>query len=92
VPLRVYDETVRVLKSAVRKAKLGRQEELSAIRRLDEQARLLERCASGPPVDELIAEERVQSHKYGGRSVFGRVPTPASSHQDESDRERVIKS
>jgi uncharacterized protein len=43
VPLRVYDETIRVLKSAVRSAKLGREEELSAMRRLDEQARLLER-------------------------------------------------
>ena len=31
VPLRVYDETIRVLKSAVRKAKLGREEELAAI-------------------------------------------------------------
>jgi hypothetical protein len=51
VPLRVYDETIRVLKSAVRCAKLGRHEELGALKRLDEQARLLERCASGPPVE-----------------------------------------
>ena len=29
VPLAVYDETIRVLKSAVRKAKLGRDEELA---------------------------------------------------------------
>ncbi|MGB9647532.1 MAG: DUF763 domain-containing protein [Stellaceae bacterium] len=55
VPLRVYDETIRVLKSAVHAAKLGREEELAALNRLDEQARLLERCASGPPVEELIA-------------------------------------
>src|SRR5271156_1905447 len=64
VPLKVYDETVRVLKSAVHAAKLGREEELGALRRLDEQARLLERCASGPPVEELIAGEREQSHNY----------------------------
>jgi hypothetical protein len=89
VPLRVYDETIRVLKSAVRNAKLGRQEELGAIKRLDEQARLLERCASGPPVDELIAEERERSHQYGGRSVFGWAPPPASAHHNESDRDRV---
>lgn len=50
VPLRVYDETIRVLKSAVQKAKLGRDEELAAIKRLDEQARLLEGRASCPPV------------------------------------------
>jgi uncharacterized protein len=62
VPLRVYDETIRVLKSAVSNAKLGRVEELGALKRLDEQARLLEDHASGPSVGELISEERESSH------------------------------
>jgi hypothetical protein len=91
VPLRVYDETIRVLKSAVRNAKLGRQEELGAIKRLDEQARWLEQRASGPPIEELIAQERAQSHQYGGRSVFGCAAPPASSPQDVSDRERAAR-
>jgi uncharacterized protein len=47
VPLKVYDETISVLKSAVQKAKLGRDEELGALKRLDEQARNLERHARG---------------------------------------------
>ena len=64
VPLSVYDETIRVLKSAVAKAKLGRDEELAAIRRLDDQARVLERHASGPSVEALIAEELHDSHSY----------------------------
>ena len=51
VPIAVYDETIRVMKSAVEKARLGRDEELAAIRRLDDQARALERHASGPSVD-----------------------------------------
>jgi hypothetical protein len=71
VPLRVYDETIRVLKSAVQGAKLGREEELGALKRLDEQARVLEEHASGPPVQELMADERERSHTYGGRSVLG---------------------
>jgi hypothetical protein len=71
VPLRVYDETIRVLKSAVQKAKLGREEELGALKRLDDQARQLERPASGPSVPGLIAQERQRSRSYGGRSVFG---------------------
>jgi hypothetical protein len=74
VPLKVYDETINVLKSAVQKAKLGRDEELSALKRLDEQARLLERHAHGPAVAALIAEEAELSHSYGGRSVFGLEP------------------
>lgn len=71
VPLRVYDETLRVLKSAVRNARLGRDEELDALRRLDAQARALERGATGPAVPELIADEMEASPDYGGRSVFG---------------------
>ena len=92
VPLRVYDETIRVLKSAVHAAKLGREEELGALRRLDEQARLVERCASGAPVGELIAHEREQSHNYGGKPVFGWAPPPASSTPDEFDSERAAQS
>jgi hypothetical protein len=71
VPLRVYDQTIQVLKSAVQKAKLGRAEELGALKRLDDQARQLERHATGPTVQELIAEEWQRSPSYGGRSVFG---------------------
>ena len=71
VPLKVYDETIRVLKSAVRSAKLGREEELGALKRLDDQARGLDRQDSGPSVDDLIAREFENSHSYDGRSVFG---------------------
>src|SRR3954453_18159188 len=71
VPVRVYDETLRVLKSAVRNAKLGRDEELGALKRLDDQARRLEGYASGPSVEGLIVQERQRSPTYGGRSVFG---------------------
>jgi uncharacterized protein len=78
VPLRVYDETIRVLKSAVQSARLGREEELGAVKRLDEQARLLEHHASDLSVEELIAEEKDRSHCYGGRSVFGWAQPPAT--------------
>jgi uncharacterized protein len=71
VPLKVYGETIRVLKSAIQSAKLGREEELGALKRLDDQARGLERHASGPSVDDLIAREFESSHAYDGRSVFG---------------------
>jgi uncharacterized protein len=71
VPLKVYDETIRVLKYAVRKARLGRDEELGALQRLDAQARMLEGCPEGVSPEDLIAHERKLSHSYGGRSVFG---------------------
>jgi hypothetical protein len=78
VPLKVYDRTITVMKTAVRKARLGHSEELSAIKRLDEQSRRLERFATGPSVEALFAEERARSHDYGGRSVFGLEPPPAA--------------
>ena len=78
VPIKVYDETIRVLKSAVSKARLGREEELGALKRLDEQGRLLEHLVSGPQVEELISQERERSHLYGGRSVFGWAQPPAA--------------
>ena len=76
VPLKAYDETIRVLKSAVAKAKLGQSEEAAAVRRLDDRARLMERYASGPSVEEFIAEERRQSHRYGGMTVAGPALPP----------------
>jgi len=74
VPIKVYDQTIDVLKSAVAKAKLGQDEKLDAIRRLDTQTRQAERIATGPTLPAYIAEERRRSHSYGGRSVFGWEP------------------
>jgi hypothetical protein len=71
VPIKVYDETIRVLKTAVQNARLGREEEMQAIRRLDDQARRLERTAEGRLVESYIAGEREASPALGGRSVFG---------------------
>jgi hypothetical protein len=71
VPLRVYDETIRVLKGAVERAKLGNSDRLAAIQRLDTQARALERLATGPDFESVLDQERVSSSAYGGRTVFG---------------------
>ena len=75
VPIKVYDETIRVLKSAVQNAKLGRDEAMRALKRLDDQARRLERTAQepseGPTLESFIATERAASPDLDGRSVFG---------------------
>jgi hypothetical protein len=71
VPLKVYDETIRVMKSAVLQAKLGRDEEMQALQRLDSQARRLEVVARGPALESFIAVERAASPALDGRSIFG---------------------
>jgi uncharacterized protein len=71
VPLKVYDETIRVLKTAVERAKLGNDERLAAIQRLDQHARAIEGFAAGPSFNEFVTDERSRSADYGGRTVFG---------------------
>jgi uncharacterized protein len=69
VPLTVLDQTIRLLKAAVERAKLGSSESLAAIRRLDTQARALESRASGPNFEAFIDAERAQAPSLGGRTV-----------------------
>ncbi len=71
VPIKVYDETIGVLKSAVQKANLGNGEASAALKRLDDEARLLEKFADGPSLDAHIERERILAPEIGGRSVFG---------------------
>ena len=71
VPIHVFDQTIAVLKTAVTQAKLGQDDRLHAIQRLDAESRRLERFAGGPDVAGVIADERARSASYGGRSVFG---------------------
>src|ERR1700683_853228 len=68
VPIKVLDQTIRLLKAAVGRAKLGRTESLAAIKRLDIQARALESGASGPSFKAFIAAERAKSPRIGGRT------------------------
>jgi len=79
VPIKVYDETIRLLRSAVDKAKLGQEDTLFALRKLDTESRRLERVADGPAFDDFISDEFARSHDYGGRSVFGWEPPAAAS-------------
>jgi hypothetical protein len=76
VPVAVYDQTIRMLKTAVAKGRLGREEKLAALKRLDDQTRRLEGRVGGPPFSQLVDQERQVSHAYGGRSVFGWEPPP----------------
>jgi uncharacterized protein len=87
VPLKVYNETIRVLKSAVQKAKLGQDEEFAAVERLDNESRRLERLANGPSVEALIDEERARSHEYSGRSVFGWEPLAVGPDEKRHGKE-----
>ena len=59
------------MKSAVQNGKLGREEELSALKRLDAESRRVEAFAKGPSFEAFMERERINSPHIGGRSVFG---------------------
>jgi hypothetical protein len=86
VPLKVYDETIGVLKSAVHKARLGRDEEIGALKRLDDQSRQVERYVTGPSLKEIVAGEFDQSHLLGGRSVFGWEAAPETAPEKSNNK------
>ncbi len=77
VPIKVYDKTIEVLKSAVARAKLGNEDRLEALRRLDQQARRIERSVAGPSLPDFVAEEMLRSLEFAGRSMFGGEPAPS---------------
>jgi uncharacterized protein len=87
VPLKVYDETIKVMKAAVQKARLGREDMLAAVKRLDDEARRVEAIAIGPPLSDVIAEERRLSHSFAGRSVFGWEAAPEALADSETSPE-----
>ena len=82
VPTKVYDETIRVMKRAVEAARLGERDRLSALKRLDEAQRDIDRTTRqlvGPTFDEFVENERSKSRRYGGLSVFGPTPEPTET-------------
>lgn len=78
VPVKTYDETIQQLQSSVEKARLGDTEKHDAIKNLSLAATLLEKTfePDESAFDNVIAKERAESYKYGGRTVFGKAKPP----------------
>lgn len=74
VPLKVYDETLRVYRDAVANAKLGRDVQFEALKRLDREARRFESQYTGPIAAGYMANERAHSAALGGMTAHGPAP------------------
>lgn len=78
VPLKVYDETISVLKSAVERSKVGLSDKQHAIRQLSAIAWKIEETFTPKPFfDDVIRKERADAPRYGGMTVGQKKP-PAS--------------
>jgi hypothetical protein len=78
VPTTVYDETINILQNSIEKAKLGDTDKRDAIKNLSLVAQLMEQSfePDANAFDKVIAKERADSYKYGGRTVFGKARPP----------------
>ena len=71
VPLKVYDESIGVLRRALDAAKVGHTEKLDGFKRLDAFSRAIEQGRQPlADVTATIARERAISRSFGGRTVF----------------------
>jgi hypothetical protein len=77
VPVNVFDETIKILRSAVEKAKIGNSDKQQTIKSLHQIARNAENdFVPNMDFEKVIAKERADSWKYGGRTVFGKEKPP----------------
>lgn len=77
VPVNVFDETIKVLRNAVEKAKIGNSDKQQAIKSLHLIAQNAEKdFVPNMDFEKVIAKERADSWKYGGRTVFGKEKPP----------------
>lgn len=80
VPLKVYDETIKVLKSAVEKARIGMSDKQEAIRQLSSMAWKIEETFEPRDfLEEVIQKEKDESHLHDGMTVFGKAKPPKKS-------------
>ncbi|MBO4534045.1 MAG: DUF763 domain-containing protein [Treponema sp.] len=70
VPLKIYDESIRILRDSIEKSKLGYKDKSDCIRRLHNVALNVEKnCAPQVDFDAAIKFEREHSKEWDGKTV-----------------------
>jgi hypothetical protein len=84
VPLKVYDETISVLKTSIEKSKIGNSDKQKAIRDLSSMALKIEKnFQPNSFLEDVIQKERDESYKHGGMTVFGKAQPPKKSKPEQ---------
>lgn len=77
VPIKVFDETINTLQTAIHRAKIGNSDKQDAIRKLSEISRNAEKdFTPNTNFKALVQKERDESYKYVGRTIFGEAKPP----------------
>jgi hypothetical protein len=84
VPLKVYDETINVLKTSIDKAKIGFSDKQKAIQQLSVLSQRIEKDFEPRQFfNEVVQKERDESYKHGGMTVFGKAQPPKKKGPDQ---------
>lgn len=83
VPINTYDETISILKNSVDRAKMGDTDKHKAIKSLARIAQSMEKGfePDANAFEKVIENERNNSYKYDGRTVFGFAQPPKKNKQ-----------
>lgn len=74
VPLKVYDESISVLRNALNRAKIGRSDKIRACKMLGNISQKIEKNSNPfADINKVIRHEWKNSHKSGGRTINGFV-------------------
>lgn len=74
VPLKIYDESIRVLHESIERSKLGYDDKSDCLRRLHVTSLQIEQnCSPQADFDKTLVHEREHSHEWGGRTCAGNV-------------------
>ncbi|WP_104381977.1 DUF763 domain-containing protein [Sphingobacterium sp. HMA12] len=77
VPLDIYDQSIQILQKGIEKSKLGNSDKLKSMNKLHRIIREAEGDFTPQfDIQQVIEEERRNSWKYNGRTVFGRAKPP----------------
>ncbi|WP_262148166.1 DUF763 domain-containing protein [Chryseobacterium foetidum] len=80
VPINVYDETISILQKGIEKSKLGNSDKLQSINKLHTIISEAEKNFTPDfDINDVIEEERQNSWRFGGKTVFGDAEKPALS-------------
>ena len=71
VPLKVYDESIRVLRDSIEKSRLGYNDKSECLRRLHQTALNIEKnCEPLADFEAALTHEKEHSKEWGGRTVM----------------------
>ena len=91
VPLKIYDESVDILRKSLDLARMGNTEKIEGFRRLENFTRRIEQhCDPHVDFNAVVAHEFAISERYGGRSVFNDAKDSARK-QKQRPRQAQLK-